>query len=77
MAMTAVAVSLGVWTPLCCALLIAINGFSLYAGDTITIHCHVVGALLAASLAMVGPGAYSIDSRLFGRRIVVIPKGEV
>jgi putative oxidoreductase len=71
-----VGVSLGIWTPVCCALLIAINGFSLFAGDATAIHCHVVGALLVASLALVGPGAYSIDSRLFGRRIVVIPSGE-
>jgi uncharacterized membrane protein YphA (DoxX/SURF4 family) len=74
--MTAVAVSLGIWTPVCCALLIAINAFSLYTGDTMTIHHHVSWALLAASLALVGPGAYSIDSRLFGRRIVVISRGK-
>jgi len=30
-------------------------------------------ALMAAALAFLGPGAYSIDSRLFGRREIVIP----
>ena len=31
----------------------------------------VVEATFALSLALIGPGAYSIDARLYGRRIVV------
>ena len=27
----------------------------------------------AAALALLGPGAYSVDARLFGRRVVVLP----
>jgi putative oxidoreductase len=30
-------------------------------------------AFMALSLALLGPGAFSIDSRLFGRREIVIP----
>ena len=30
-------------------------------------------SLIAASMALLGPGAYSMDSRLFGRRVIVIP----
>jgi uncharacterized membrane protein YphA (DoxX/SURF4 family) len=29
--------------------------------------------LLAAAIALLGPGAFSIDARLFGRREIVIP----
>ena len=29
--------------------------------------------LNSAALALLGPGAYSIDARLFGRRVVVVP----
>ena len=29
--------------------------------------------LSAAALALLGPGAYSVDARLFGRRVVVVP----
>jgi hypothetical protein len=29
--------------------------------------------LNAAALGLLGPGAYSVDARLFGRRVVVVP----
>ena len=29
--------------------------------------------LTSAALALLGPGAYSVDARLFGRRLVVVP----
>ena len=32
--------------------------------------CIVLGTLLSVSLALLGPGAYSADARLFGRRVV-------
>ena len=31
-------------------------------------------AIVSLSLGLIGPGAFSIDSRLFGRREIVIPK---
>lgn len=34
----------------------------------------VFAILMAAAVACVGPGAFSLDSRLFGRREIVIPK---
>jgi len=33
---------------------------------------HVV--VFAISVALVGPGAYSIDGRLFGRREIIVPR---
>lgn len=40
-------------------------------------HLDVLGSasliVNAASLAFLGPGAYSVDARLFGRRVVVVP----
>lgn len=30
----------------------------------------------AAAMGLLGPGAYSLDARLFGRRIVIIPSRE-
>ena len=33
-------------------------------------------AIDAAALALLGPGAYSVDARLFGRRVTVISPGQ-
>src|SRR5262249_62136619 len=33
----------------------------------------LLSTLVAIGLALVGPGAYSIDARIFGRRKIVIP----
>lgn len=34
----------------------------------------VFAIVIAAALACLGPGAFSLDSRLFGRREIIIPK---
>jgi len=34
----------------------------------------VFAIMIAAAVACLGPGAFSLDSRLFGRREIVIPK---
>lgn len=36
-------------------------------------HVPLLELALAAALALIGPGAYSIDARLFGRQEIVIP----
>ena len=55
----------GLWTTVAGALVVAIelwNAFS-HSGDP---WLHVVLATLAAGLALLGPGAWSVDARLFG-----------
>lgn len=37
---------------------------------------HITPVLDAAALALLGPGAYSVDARLFGRRVTVISPGK-
>jgi uncharacterized membrane protein YphA (DoxX/SURF4 family) len=57
----------GLWTPAVCTLVatvqvwIALTG----AGDE---SMAVILAALGGTLAMIGPGAWSIDARLFGRK---------
>jgi uncharacterized membrane protein YphA (DoxX/SURF4 family) len=50
---------------------IALSRYSSHSGDP---WIPIVQAVLAAVLAMVGPGAWSIDARLFGRRRIDVPE---
>jgi uncharacterized membrane protein YphA (DoxX/SURF4 family) len=61
----------GLWTP-AMGVLIALNEVSIalflssaYREDT---WIHVFLAVIAASVAMLGPGAWSMDARLYGRK---------
>jgi putative oxidoreductase len=61
----------GLWTPLAGTLAavvklwIAFTLFSSHSGDP---WIAVLQAALGAALAMIGPGAWSLDARLFGRK---------
>lgn len=61
----------GLWTPMAGTLVtldevwIAFWSYFSWRGDT---WLHISLAILAASVAMLGPGAWSIDARLFGRK---------
>ena len=61
----------GLWTPLIGALA-AIDqlwiALSLYSSRGNGQWIHMLLAVLAAGVAMLGPGAWSIDARLFGRK---------
>ena len=61
----------GLWTPVM-GTLVALDeawiAVSLYAPGREETWIHVLVAMLALSVAMLGPGAWSIDARLFGRQ---------
>jgi uncharacterized membrane protein YphA (DoxX/SURF4 family) len=68
------ALLLGVLTPVSCIGSLALQGVIIYQlGPTGIAHC-ALSILLATAVLMLGPGAYSIDARLFGRRRVVVRK---
>ena len=69
----ALALCLGFLTPVVCVLsiLLQVTTF-LTAGGAIE-AVHVCAVLNSVALAMLGPGGYSLDARLFGRRQVVFP----
>jgi hypothetical protein len=72
----AVAVGIGILTPLLCILAILVQ-LALAAGPKDpAIHDTCTAVLVAAALAALGPGAYSFDARRFGRRIVLTPRSD-
>ena len=62
---------IGLWTPLAGTLTalvdawIALCRYSPHAGDP---WVPIMTVVLGAALAMIGPGAWSVDARLFGRK---------
>jgi len=62
----------GLWTPLAGTLVAAIEMWKifLYPGDLWI--CILLGTL-GAALAMLGPGAWSVDARLFGWKRIHLP----
>jgi uncharacterized membrane protein YphA (DoxX/SURF4 family) len=68
-------ISVGYLTPIVAAAALACHVFIwLAAGaDPGAAVTALVFALNALALALLGPGAYSLDARRFGRRLVVLP----
>jgi len=67
----------GLWTPVAGTLAALVNvwiGLSRYVSHSGDPWIAIVQAALGAVLAMVGPGAWSIDARLFGRKRIDIPE---
>ena len=68
---------IGLWTPVAGALTavvkvwIAISRYFSHSGDP---WIPTILAALGAALAMIGPGAWSIDARLFGRKHIEFPE---
>jgi putative oxidoreductase len=67
----AILLLIGLWTPVAGSLIAIVQMWSVFshAGDRWT---SIMLATLAATLAMIGPGAWSIDARLFGREHIEI-----
>jgi putative oxidoreductase len=63
---------LGLWTPICGMLIAVVEVWIAFSsgGDGIPILLAASGA----TLAMIGPGAWSIDARLFGRKHFEMPQ---
>jgi uncharacterized membrane protein YphA (DoxX/SURF4 family) len=61
----------GMWTPVVAALIAADElwiAFSSYASPRDGQWIHLLLAVVIAAVAMLGPGAWSIDARRFGRQ---------
>ena len=67
----------GLWTPVAGGLAAIVKvwiAFSRYFSHSGDPWIPIIQAGLGAALAMVGPGAWSIDARLFGRKHIDLPE---
>jgi putative oxidoreductase len=62
---------LGLWTPIA-GMALAVAELALLISHWSDPRLCIVLAALGASLAMIGPGAWSLDARLFGRKEIRI-----
>ena len=62
----------GLWTPISAAVITFLElWIAIRTGDTR--DAHLLAAALAAALTVLGPGAWSVDARLFGWKRIEIP----
>lgn len=57
----------GLWTPFVGALVAVVELWTVFAGGS-DIWKSIMLAAFGGTLAMIGPGAWSVDARLFGRK---------
>ena len=69
--LTSSLLTVGLWTPVSGVLQSLLELRSVYADGRFDL-AFFDGALLALCLCLLGPGAWSIDARLYGRRRIVV-----
>jgi uncharacterized membrane protein YphA (DoxX/SURF4 family) len=65
--LTAALVLAGLWTPFTASCQAILQGVFALAGDSFA-SANLMLAMIGVSLVMLGPGAWSIDARLYGRK---------
>ena len=69
----AIALLAGYMTPIAAVVALTVQGFIWFELTVETTAWAAIVSLDAIAIALVGPGAYSVDAYLFGRRVVVLP----
>jgi hypothetical protein len=75
-AVVALCLFAGFLTPYCAALSCLLELVLVVTSDASNRLQLGMSALTAAATVALGPGAYSIDARLFGRKVIKIPPGK-
>ena len=70
--LVSISLLIGFLTPFFCVFVVAlVVGNMIVNPHASSVFC-VIAIANAAALGLLGPGAYSLDSRLFGRRVTVV-----
>ena len=72
-ALAGVLLLVGLWTPVAGVLVAIVEAWIAFSVPN-NASLPAILAVLGASLAMIGPGAWSLDARLFGRKHIEPPK---
>ena len=72
-AVAGVLLLLGLWTPLAGITIAIVGIWVFFAGSAHSLTAIIV-AVLGATVAMIGPGMWSIDARLYGRKHLEAPR---
>jgi hypothetical protein len=71
----ATALLIGIYTPVMCLLSVLVQVFSLLSAQGEATVQSGFFALITISTGLLGPGAFSVDALLFGRRLIPPPNG--
>jgi hypothetical protein len=74
LALTGLFLLSGAFTPIATLLSIILEAFSWPTWDMLRSFEFSIQVLVMIALFLLGPGAYSIDSRMFGRRLILPPE---
>ena len=69
------ALAIGALTAVVCCLYCAAEIGLMLSAHTYDGTVLILSIQMAIALALLGPGAYSVDARIFGRRVIVLPPG--
>lgn len=69
----AAALCVGILTPVLSVLIAALELVKLFVSDGSVWLAPLLPIVNVAALALLGPGAYSVDAWLFGRRVLISP----
>ena len=68
----AILVLVGLWTPIAGTVVTVLELWNVFTmGDP---WVHILAGTLSGALALLGPGAWSVDGHLFGRKRIDIPE---
>ena len=71
--LVSIAIAIGFMTPFMSVIACAFAVINLVSYLHADIYFYVFAILDALALLLLGPGAYSVDARLFGRQVTVLP----